>query len=62
MEAEVIEDLRVNEEFVCDYLTEGDDEVIDLTEIFCMKWRETFKAGSCIVIDVIDCYRCYRLF
>ena len=51
MEAEVIEDLRVNEEFVCDYLTEGYDEVIDLTEIFCMKWREAFKAGSCIVID-----------
>lgn len=51
MENETLEDLRVNEDFVCTYLSEGYDAVIDLTEIFCQKWRAAFKPGSVIVID-----------
>lgn len=35
MESDVIEDLRVNEDFVRENLTEEYDEVIDLTEIVC---------------------------
>lgn len=39
------------EDFICEYLSEGYDIVVDMTEIFCRKWRSAFKPGSCIVID-----------
>lgn len=50
-ESDIIENLRENKDFVCKYLTEGCDKVIDLTEILIQKWKKAFKADICIFID-----------
>jgi hypothetical protein len=39
------------EEFDLSYLEQGYDPVIDMLEIFCMKWRESWLPGEALTID-----------